>query len=148
MSHKPVKALMDILDKIEKAIPDLPRTKDRILFLLTETKPFEEDRFLDRFRQAKSHMKNFVNAVEKDRIEKASLHFKKVRKIISPVTNDYPFIVGDKVSITRIEHGWIDGMISGRVKSRSEDRGRYIYVVTGEDGIDYTINHTRDISPS
>lgn len=52
------------------------------------------------------------------------------------------FKVGEYVSITRHEHGWLDGSVSGQL-IRVET---YWAVVKGEDGFDYEIAHCRDIN--
>lgn len=51
--------------------------------------------------------------------------------------------VGQRVSIVRHEHGWVDGVVGGVIRSLSEAW----CVVAGDDGCDYEIRHPRDIRP-
>lgn len=51
------------------------------------------------------------------------------------------FKIRDEVSITRHEHGWCDGGVTGRIKSMSLHGA----IVIGDDGMEYEINHPRDI---
>jgi hypothetical protein len=51
------------------------------------------------------------------------------------------FQIGDWVSITRWEHGWVDGGVTGRITAMTD----YSCNVQGEDGHNYPIDKPRDI---
>jgi hypothetical protein len=58
--------------------------------------------------------------------------------------------VGTRVSITRHDHGWLDGSEAGTVIYRHQRSGGswgYVVRTDGGDHPDLTINHTRDIRP-
>lgn len=51
------------------------------------------------------------------------------------------FKVGDRVYIIREKHGWHDGGVEGVIA----DMTPHSAIVRSDDGIDYTIEHPRDI---
>lgn len=51
--------------------------------------------------------------------------------------------VGHRVRVVRTDHGWYDGRVGGVVRSLSD----HSCVVAGDDGVEYEIEHPRDIYP-
>lgn len=97
---------------------------------------------------------NMLNAFEKESFGKAVNHSKKVMTQIRPVANDSPFEVKDKVSVTRYEHGWMDGRMEAVIKTRHQNAAgiwSYTAQVTKIENEEYNdkdyiieIRHTRD----
>jgi hypothetical protein len=87
-----------------------------------------------------AHLDNLRGAIAKRSTDKATLHLGRLRKVVHVVAADRTFKDGERVSITRTEHGWFDGRLGGTVKPGSGG-----HVVLGDDGHEHEIRHLRDI---
>lgn len=86
------------------------------------------------------HLANMTSAIAKRAKAKAALHQERLTKVVHPMASDRTFKDGEHVSIIRTEHGWYDGRVGGRVKPGSGG-----FAVEGDDGMEYEIQHLRDI---
>lgn len=86
------------------------------------------------------HLTNLTNAIARRAGSKALLHLRRLTGTVRRVAADRVFKDGERVSVIRTEHGWYDGSVSGTVKPGSGG-----HVVQGDDGMEYEIQHLRDI---
>lgn len=147
---KPIFKLNDFIQKIEALIPTLDV---RPIEEYALSKDLSEDMKVEmKRRHADGHFKNLSNCLMKGDKKKAIYHMTKIKKNIAPVSNDYPFEVGQKVWVNRYEHGWEPGWVAKISNVYTRNGGTHYYdalVVEDRDGdvrepFSIQIDHTRD----
>lgn len=101
--------------------------------------------FLDN-RHANAPFSNMLKAFNKSEFQKAHNHAQKLQRMIRLHANDFPFDIGDKVSVIRTEHGWYDGSLDVVITSRHQNQnGIWSYTAKELDNdCTHDILHTRD----
>ncbi len=101
--------------------------------------------FLDN-RHANVPFTNMLKAFQKNEFQKANNHAQKLQRMIHLHANDFPFDIGDKVSVIRTEHGWYDGSLDVIITSRNKNKnGIWSYTAKELDNdCTHEILHTRD----
>lgn len=97
-------------------------------------------------RHANVPFSNMLKAFNKSEFQKAHNHAQKLQHMIRLHANDFPFDIGDKVSVIRTEHGWYDGSLDVVITSRHQNQnGIWSYTAKEIDNdCTHEILHTRD----
>jgi len=142
----PIHEVQAVLDALEDAVlGDGPLSSADIP--LADLAGRSELLGMPRYAGHAPHLAGLRQAVLAGDRHAARRHVLRLRGSLRPAANDRPFRVGDPVSVTRSRHGWHDGT-PGTVTDRSVDAGgTWSYDVTGEDGEEFEVGHTRDLHP-
>lgn len=146
-------ALCAVLDEVRQAIDTLKVSPEHHVALTTiarliDLEPFTQLLAHRRYAGHEQHLRFLRSSLDRKRYEKALGHMMRLRKIVTPCSNDHPLAKGDLVWVNRTEHGWDVGMARvSEVYGSPPDNVSY-EVVMEEDPEwgPHFIAHTRDLS--
>lgn len=152
-TSSPIRELYVKMNELEKFIVSLNQKETQYSFD-SEIKLSDEATDELKSRHGDIYFDKLLVAIKSADIQKSNQYLKRLKKAIRFVKNDSPAEKGQRVSVIRYEHGWINGNWSGTVQEIYGKLGcRYSYTVAVDekDGdtcepFEVYISHSRDIS--
>ncbi len=138
-----MKPINEILDLFEAAITSKDydaQSKEKVSILLNKV----DEEFITN-RGGHNHWVFLLSAMKMERLQKAVIHLRRVRKALRRVANDDPFEPGDFVHVRRTRHGWnFPDDVLRITKRYVSEKGSFSYLGRSKTGSEYEIEHTRD----